>query len=149
MTAIDGELFFTANDGIHGREPWRLTSNDPIPGDTNNDGRVDATDLNTLGIHWQQEVFGASHGDFNDDGRVDAEDLNLLALNWRTGTQQNALLAATAPVRRVPVRPTPRAALKREAQSRSDLERASDALERIISKHSLAPSGFARSSGEF
>ena len=136
MTAIDGELFFTANDGVHGREPWRLTSNDPVPGDANNDGRVDATDLNTLGIHWQQEVFGASHGDFNDDGRVNAEDLNLLALNWRAGTGANApVAAAPAPARRVRKRTSSRVPLKAKLDPISDSTLSNEVSDQSMDVH--------------
>ena len=54
-----------------------------VRGDTNLDGRVDATDLNNVGLNWQ--AVGATTwrgGDFNDDNHVNAGDLNNLALNW-------------------------------------------------------------------
>ena len=55
------------------------------PGDTNLDFVVDAADLNTLALNWQQSASGWAAADFNNDGFVDAADLNLLALNWQSG----------------------------------------------------------------
>lgn len=63
-----------------------------LPGDANLDGSVNATDLNTVGLGWQQTVAGWSAGDFTADGSVTAGDLNLLALNW----QETVPLAAGA-----------------------------------------------------
>ncbi len=56
-----------------------------IPGDANGDGRVDAADLNILGLNWQGEGKTRSEGDFTGDGIVNAADLNVLGLNWQTG----------------------------------------------------------------
>jgi hypothetical protein len=53
-------------------------------GDATLDGRVNATDLNQLGIHWQlASRAGWQDGDFNGDGNVNAADLNILGLNWQ------------------------------------------------------------------
>ena len=58
----------------------------PSSGDANSDGLVDATDLNTLALNWQQMVAGGdADADFNGDGVVGPADLNLLALNWQFG----------------------------------------------------------------
>ncbi len=54
-----------------------------LNGDANLDGTVNATDLNALGINWQQTVDPWSQGDFNADGIVNAADLNVLAINWQ------------------------------------------------------------------
>jgi hypothetical protein len=54
-----------------------------LPGDSNLDGSVDATDLNNLALNWRQSVTQWSGGDFKVDGFVDPGDLNALALNWR------------------------------------------------------------------
>ena len=51
-----------------------------LPGDANLDGVVDASDLNVLGIHWQQAGRVWSDGDFSGDGVVDATDLNALGV---------------------------------------------------------------------
>ena len=67
---------------------------DTIPGDSNLDLAVNATDLNRVGLHWQQNVCnGWQDGDFTGDGRVDAADLNVLGLNWQqtAGAQQAAV----------------------------------------------------------
>ena len=55
-------------------------------GDANFDGQVDAGDLNTVALKWQQPVDGGwTDGDFTGDGFVDAGDLNQVALNWQFG----------------------------------------------------------------
>ncbi len=55
-----------------------------IPGDTNGDQVVDATDAATLADNWGADVGagGFAAGDFNDDGVVDAADAAILAANW-------------------------------------------------------------------
>ena len=70
--------------------------NPALFGDANLDGSVDAADLNSLALSWQQDVPLWSAGDFTADGSVNAADLNALALNW----QQSIPLAASmdAPV---------------------------------------------------
>ncbi len=62
-------------------------------GDANLDGRVDATDLNRIGINWQSNDSNWENGDFTGDRNVNAADLNVLGINW-----QNGIPAATAPV---------------------------------------------------
>jgi hypothetical protein len=63
-----------------------------LRGDSNLDGTVNSTDLNALGLHWQQTGRVWSQGDFSTDGSVDAQDLMLIGLNW----QQRIPLAAAA-----------------------------------------------------
>jgi hypothetical protein len=62
---------------LPGGTPGRPNSYVTLPGDTNDDGRVDLEDLNAVRNH-----FGASganlNGDANDDGQVDLDDLNLV-----------------------------------------------------------------------
>ena len=54
-----------------------------IPGDTNNDGKVNVLDFNDVIVHWGQTVTGgAADGDFNGDGKVDVLDFNILIVNW-------------------------------------------------------------------
>ena len=58
-----------------------------VLGDADLDGDVEASDLNVLGVHWQQTgVRSWSMGDSNGDRRVDATDLNAVGLNWLSGT---------------------------------------------------------------
>lgn len=66
-----------------------------LSGDANLDGTVDATDLNAVGLNWQQSVSGWTAGDFTADGVVDASDLNDVGLNWQ---QANAAAAEPAAV---------------------------------------------------
>jgi len=47
--------------------------------DTNNDGKVDVLDFNTLMSSWGT---GSSSADFNKDGKVDILDFNFLMSNW-------------------------------------------------------------------
>jgi hypothetical protein len=60
-------------------------------GDANLSGRVDAADLMTLGLFWQQSRRRWSEADFNMDGSVNAKDLNALGINW---TKENPPAAA-------------------------------------------------------
>ena len=55
-----------------------------VPGDTNNDGIVNATDAEVLGTNWGRDdaTLGAQEGDFNQDGYVNAKDASILAANW-------------------------------------------------------------------
>ena len=68
-------------------------------GDANLDGRVDAGDLNQVGIHWlQDDNVGWGSGDFNCDGEVSAGDLNIVGINWLEGAPQQAARAPRAPL---------------------------------------------------
>lgn len=53
-----------------------------LPGDANNDGRVDLTDLTVLAAHWQQQAT-LVQGDINGDGHVDLTDLTVMASHWQ------------------------------------------------------------------
>lgn len=68
-----------------------------LRGDLNLDQVVNVLDLNSLGIHWQQNGRVYSEGDINGDGRVDVSDLNLLGVNWR-----NNNLGLPAPAESIP-----------------------------------------------
>ncbi len=48
--------------------------------DTNNDGKVDILDFNTLMVNWGGGA--GNRADFNSDNRVDILDFNLLMVNW-------------------------------------------------------------------
>ena len=54
-----------------------------LRGDANLNGAVDAQDLNSLGVNWQQPVALWSAGDFSANGTVAAEDLNALGIHWQ------------------------------------------------------------------
>jgi hypothetical protein len=67
-------------------------------GDANLDGRIDAMDLNQVGIHWRSQTgMGWADGDFTGDGAVDARDLNLVGLNWRRGVVGAAIASRREP----------------------------------------------------
>lgn len=58
----------------------------PLPGDANDDGKVDSADAAILADHWQQQVGATwADGDFNDDGKVNDIDATILAANWQVG----------------------------------------------------------------
>ena len=54
-----------------------------LPGDVNQDGTVDAKDLEVLATNYRQSVLGWANGDFNCDGVVNVLDLAVLAANYR------------------------------------------------------------------
>ncbi len=73
-----------------------------VRGDTNLDGRVDATDLNTLAMNWQLEDAAVERwggGDFNGDRVFDSKDLNAIGVNWQKGIE----IAAAVPEPNSPV----------------------------------------------
>jgi len=58
-----------------------------IPGDANNDSKVDVSDLGILAANYGTTTDATwSTGDFNHDGKVDVSDLGILAANYGTGT---------------------------------------------------------------
>jgi len=100
-----------------GGTPGRSNSYAPLPGDTNDDGRVDIEDLNAVRNH-----FGATGedlaGDSNNDGRVDIEDLNEVRNNFGATTPAPTLVtnptialaktgSASQPKPSLPVKPAP------------------------------------------
>jgi hypothetical protein len=68
-----------------------------LPGDTNLDGSVDATDLNNLGLKWQQDVANWSGGDITVDGRVNSADLNAIGINWQQSISMASSVNAPVP----------------------------------------------------
>ncbi len=71
-------------------------------GDANLNGRVDAQDLNAVGVNWRNDSTLWAGGDFTGDGSTNAADLNALALNWLNGVIQGAP-AASQRVPRAPL----------------------------------------------
>ena len=70
---------------------------DYLLGDSNLDGSVDATDLNNLALHWQQNGTQWSAGNFTADGSINALDLNALALNWQQTIPMASTVSAPVP----------------------------------------------------
>ncbi len=60
-----------------------------LPGDANQDGVVNISDLTALGSQWQQTGQGAVSADVNNDGRVDISDLTALASRWQQTLPSN------------------------------------------------------------
>lgn len=66
-----------------------------IPGDTNNDRKVDSADAEKLAQNWGVQIGGGNTvGDFNGDGWVNAADASILAANWgdHTGGESHAVV---------------------------------------------------------
>ena len=53
-----------------------------LPGDANQDGKIDLVDLIIIARHWEWSPVNWSDGDFNTDRIVDLNDLTLMAQNW-------------------------------------------------------------------
>ena len=104
-------------------------------GDANLDGKVDAVDLNQIGINWRRmDGVGWANGDFNGDGAVDARDLNLVGINWQRG------IVAAAPVRqRVPRAPLAAIHVVTTAIVDEAIERVSRNLSSIPDQTASAP----------
>ena len=78
-------------------------------GDATLDGQVNATDLNQVGLHWQESACrGWRDGDFNGDGIVSAPDLNFVGINWQLSAapRSNAIPVVQALFRDIPTPPT-------------------------------------------
>ena len=108
-TNDNSDVFDVDNSGeVNSDDVTHLVENilGTFMGDTNLDGAIDVTDLNQVGIHWQQ-LSGATWatGDLTGDGAVTAADLGLIGLNWQRGiglgaaarTPRAALAASAIP----------------------------------------------------
>ena len=80
------------NDAGHRLVANALLDTLVIPGDANNDGKVDGSDVTILAGNWQAGVGNPNPqaitwgmGDFNHDGQVDGSDVTILAGNWQAG----------------------------------------------------------------
>ena len=77
------QLFFTADDGDHGEELWKVDLVNPVErldGDANGDRQVNFTDFLVLSKNFGMETLaGAADGDFDEDGRVGFSDFLLLS----------------------------------------------------------------------
>ncbi|MDI6793681.1 MAG: T9SS type A sorting domain-containing protein, partial [bacterium] len=96
------------------------------PGDTNNDGAVDARDILPIGLYWKAqsqpresassrwvsqpavawEVTGAAYADANGDGIVDARDVLPIGMNWHSSISTDNSWPSTInnPQSRVPTK---------------------------------------------
>ena len=93
LAVNSGDFIYLATSGVRGSLTQldaviTLTAagSSPIPGDANNDKKVDGSDVTILAGNWQT-MTGATWdmGDFNGDGKVDGSDVTILAGNWQAG----------------------------------------------------------------
>ena len=73
-----------------------------LPGDANQDGLVNISDLTALASQWQQTSQGFLSADLNHDGQVNISDLTMLASAWQAalpaGTPAPGAFPAAAPM---------------------------------------------------
>ncbi len=107
---------------IHNDVDFFVTSvAETLWGDATNDGRVDAGDLNQIGLNWRQTVCGGwADGDFNGDSFIDAADLNVIGVNWLISAAPQAADTALIENQGLVAR-TPRAAFYRSATHQTAL----------------------------
>ena len=78
----EGTWLHTEGD-FAGLRLHQLTAVATIPGDTNADKIVDATDAAMVASNWGSPTGGGpAAGDFNNDGIVNAADASIMAANW-------------------------------------------------------------------
>ena len=97
VPVVNGTITGTFGDGtgstvvVAGMSVFFSESENPqIPGDANNDQKVDGSDVTILAGNWQKGVSDGQtanweDGDFNGDGKVDGSDVTILAGNWQYG----------------------------------------------------------------
>ena len=74
------DVYFVADDGVRGRELWRLVTPKPIVGDIDGDGELTFADFLLLSSNFGRQVEdGVASGDLNEDGQVDFADFLLLS----------------------------------------------------------------------
>ena len=68
-----------------------------IPGDLNQDGNVNSSDLDVIRAHWGETVTPGDllSGDGSGDGLVNSDDLNLVRANWGYGYSSAAVESAS------------------------------------------------------
>jgi hypothetical protein len=69
------DVAFSSKEGIYAPQLQITRGQDiQLPGDGNNDGKVDGQDFIIWLTHYGQNVSGASNGDFDDNGKIDIAD---------------------------------------------------------------------------
>ncbi|MCC6681003.1 MAG: hypothetical protein IT445_08890 [Phycisphaeraceae bacterium] len=79
---IDGSNMLTAGELY---DIWTEGAVIQQPGDANNDGMVNLSDLQILGDNWQSTTATWAEADFTGDGTVNLADLQILGDNWGFG----------------------------------------------------------------
>ena len=87
LVPSDDLLYFVADDGVRGREVWRLDTSaldeEDVIGDTNGDTKVNFADFLVLSANYGSKTEnGASDGDLDANGLVDFADFLLLSANF-------------------------------------------------------------------
>ena len=77
---VGGDAWPSGNGTAGGDFQFRINV---LPGDTNQSGTVDVSDLAVLAAHYRQSYSGWGNADFNSDGVVNVQDLAVLAANYR------------------------------------------------------------------
>lgn len=96
-TVTDSLIFGSTNTSMMmaGYAAWVAAQSTVIPGDTNNDGQVNALDLSNLAANWLDTERNWAQGDFNGDGVVNALDLSDMGSNWTGATSGQSVAFAT------------------------------------------------------
>jgi len=79
----NGVVYFTANDGVHGREVWVVTDETPSGSDLNNDGATDFADFLILSDNFGNNAGSREEGDINGDLVVDFADFLLFSTDFK------------------------------------------------------------------
>ena len=91
LTVVDGDLYFTHNNFLLGRELWVIRGDNDsaeLKGDINNDGTVGFSDFLLLSSNFGRVDASPSDGDLNDDGKVDFADFLILSQNFNRSSDQ-------------------------------------------------------------
>ncbi|MCC6682221.1 MAG: hypothetical protein IT445_15070 [Phycisphaeraceae bacterium] len=83
--SLDGTMYDLRISNSVVPEAQRLYNGSFFPGDANNDGLVNLSDLQILGDNWQSVTATWAEADFNNDGTVNLSDLQILGDNWGFG----------------------------------------------------------------
>ncbi len=76
FTRVNGELYFSCDNGIHGKELCILRPTLPCEGDFDGNGEVDDFDIAVFAENFGRadcDMGDPCEGDFNDDNTVDGD----------------------------------------------------------------------------
>jgi len=135
----------------------------PVPGDANDDGKVDLNDFVILKQNWAADPLVDDRADFNNDGKIDLEDFVILKQNWgappatggtdagptgSTDPDDTAPPAATAPAQKTAVPDNdPEPAFRRGApigRAGGSLQRGGGSLRRAADELKRSPGPIRR-----
>ena len=81
LVVLEDELYFSASDEAHGRELWKVSGEQPVAGDLNQDGDVDLHDFDFFRTKFAEEATRLE-GDLDGDGIVGFQDFLILHDNY-------------------------------------------------------------------